>query len=413
MSKTHRGCLPTLASRIILGDCLDVLGSIPENSVDLICTDPPYGIGFLGKDWDTFATKRKRSLLQSSVRNSEIASHSSRYRDWLFGIATELLRVLKPGAFAFFCIGARQDSVSAAICALTDAGFKTDFTSLYWTYASGFPKALNIGKAVDKRLGKVRRIVGHRRQHDIRSNGYGAKKETFLEAVRGGPTSPEAREFDGSYAGFQPKPAVEVILIAMKPIVEKTHIDQALQNGKAVTWLDACRIPSDERITIHDAPRGTFAGGPIGRGSIGNYRRSAGRFPANLLVSDDVLDAHSRFFSLDAWGTSLPFLVVPKAGVRERKSAMKLRTPSSERHEKRQEHLANGHPTVKPLKLMSYLIMLGSRPGDVVLDPFLGSGTTAVAAEHLGRRYIGIERERQYFAIAEARLRSCRVRNLG
>jgi site-specific DNA-methyltransferase (adenine-specific) len=111
-----------------------------------------------------------------------------------------------------------------------------------------------------------------------------------------------------------------------------------------------------------------------------------GRFPANLLVSDDVLnDGYSRFFTLDEWAQTLPFLIVPKAA-------------------KSEKGTDNKHPTVKPLKLMSYLITLFSRPGDTVLDPFVGSGTTCLAAQKLDRTSIGIEREAEYAVIAEARL---------
>ena len=409
------------SNRVIQGDCLKVLDTLPENSVDLICTDPPYGIGFLGNAWDTFGHSKRcaqgnRSTPNSRARCSDLPGDANRrdassFRVWFSQVGAASLRVLKPGAFAFFCLGSRQDSISAAIAALTEAGFKTDFTSLYWTYASGFPKALNIGKAIDKRLGMERHIVGRRLQHDIRNNGYGAKKDTFVEAVRGGPVSPEAKRLDGAYAGFQPKPAVEVIVVAMKPLSEKTHVDQARENGKGVTWLDPCRIPSDEPISIHDAPRGTFAGGPAGRGSITNYRESTGRFPPNLLISDEVLGDYSRFFSLDTWFDTLPFLAVAKTGRRERRLDVcnSVSTTSNAPQKARMRSVAsNTHPTVKPLKLMSYLITLGSRPGDLILDPFLGSGTTAVAAKVLGRQYVGIDREPTYLAIASARLKIAR-----
>lgn len=180
---------------------------------------------------------------------------------------------------------------------------------------------------------------------------------------------------------------------------------------------------------------------------------TTGRFPANLLVSDDVLNdgsigrargnkkpevrrsfafgqdceyphesgagdsgSYSRFFDLDAWAKTLPFLIVPKAAKSEKNAGLEgFEEQSGNRtygeYKGTPEHspntiniTKNSHPTVKPLRLMSYLITLGSRPGDVVLDPFLGSGTTAIAAKQLGREYIGIEREEEYVKIAEARL---------
>jgi hypothetical protein len=200
---------------------------------------------------------------------------------------------------------------------------------------------------------------------------------------------------------------VEVIIVAMKPLSEKTYIDQALQNGKGVTWLEECRTPiSQERST---------------------GAKASGRFPANLLVSDAVLGDHSRFFSFDGAPRHLPFLIVPKASKREKNhgtesfpetlsAVLPLRAAAGRRSGRgadgsrtdRVVKTTNPHPTVKPLRLMQYLITLGSRPGDVVLDPFLGSGTTAMAAKSLGRRYIGIERERAYVEIARARVGATR-----
>jgi site-specific DNA-methyltransferase (adenine-specific) len=123
-----------------------------------------------------------------------------------------------------------------------------------------------------------------------------------------------------------------------------------------------------------------------------------GRFPANLLVEDDVLDecdkskkgSYSRYFSLDAWWKKVfPFLIVPKAAKSEKELGLTEK---------------NIHPTVKPLKLMAYLITMGSRPGETILDPFLGSGTTAIAAKALNRNYIGIELSKEYVEIANARI---------
>lgn len=238
----------------------------------------------------------------------------------------------------------------------------------------------------------------------------------------------------------------------------RPNVAQFTGSGRGCTWLDDARIPTSEAVSIHDAPSGTFAGGEEGRGSIKNYRDSfSGRFPANLLVSDDVLNdgferkkagnvqdsnigdynatsykfgigkrnpnyyndsgSYSRFFDIDAWwAKTFPFLIVPKAAKSEKNKGLENRggqivddgrkTSIDNPFLRGETERKNTHPTVKPLKLMSYLITLGSRPGDVVLDPFLGSGTTAVAAKTLGRNYIGIEREKEYCEIAEARLKA-------
>ncbi len=319
---------------------------------------------------------------------------------------------------------------------------------MFLTGNSGFPKAQNIGKAVDKRLGVERPETGERvMMHTPTPGGtfdddgydWGAK----YKAVTGA-GSLQAQSLDGSYAGFQPKPAVEVIIVAMKPLSEKTYVDQALANGHGVTWMDAGRIPyqSDGDKGKREHHGAVYAGVAEGykRLNKSSYTHKTdwesqpgGRFPANLLCSDDVLDdgiegkatkphpivssgttddgygniterrgevgnygdggSFSRYFDLDAWWAerlkslpesvqrTFPFLEVTKASKREKGNS-------------------NNHPTVKPVKLMSYLIELGSRPGDVVLDPFVGSGTTLLSAGASGRYSIGVERDEIAYAIA-------------
>lgn len=419
-------------NKIIHGDCLEELKALPDNSVDLVCTDPPYGYSFMGKNWD------------KAVPSVEI---------W-----KECLRVLKPGAFAFVMSAPRQDVLSQMIVRIGEAGFDTDFTSIYWTYASGFPKAANIGKMVDKRNGTKRKVLGVQknksgigRTNDPNGKDWGTAASVVLTTG----FSP----LEGSYGGFQPKPAVEVIIVAMKPLSEKTFVDQALKNGKGVTWLDDCRVPTnpnvdDKRLGGNGAwttsKEQTVYGGGAGipRGTVESDTR--GRFPANLLVSDDVLNdgveriartgavgsggngssdfmpnsqvtssypdsgSYSRYFDLDAWAKTYPFLIVPKASKGEKNEGLDGRkkvtvgdgppVPIDNAFQRGKTERVNSHPTVKPLKLMAYLITLGTRPGDVVLDPFLGSGTTALAAKNLNRNYLGIEREKEYVEIAEARL---------
>jgi DNA modification methylase len=383
---------------LLHGDCLDQLKGLPDNSVDQIVTDPPYGYSFMGKDWD------------KAVPSVEI---------W-----QECLRVLKPGAFAFVMSAPRSDVLSRMIVRLEDAGFRVDFTPIYWTYASGFPKAMNIGKMVDKRAGAERPIIGKRTDRAAspvsnirggRLHAGGSEAGTFDNSNITATATPEAKALDGSYGGFQPKPAVEVIIVAMKPLSEKTYVDQALKSGKGITWLDDCRVPTRESTERPSYGLNSYGGYGSLESSGGH---NAGRFPANLLVSDDVLADHSRFFSLDSWADTLPFLAVPKASKGEKNEGLDDResvtvgdgrpVPIDNAFQRGKTERKNSHPTVKPLKLMSYLITLGSRKGNTVLDPFLGSGTTALAAQQLGRRYIGIEREAEYIKIAEARLDAAR-----
>jgi DNA modification methylase len=400
-------------NQAVLGDCLDVLKTKPENSVDLILTDPPYGIEFMGKNWD-------KALPSIDI--------------W-----KECLRVLKPGAFAFIMSSPRQDVLGRMISNLEEAGFITGFTSLYWTYAVGFSSASNISKTVDKKLGYERNIIA--RNPNSRENCD--KSNTIYESGTVGktahitrPASSAANQLDGSYAGFQPSPAVEVIIVAMKPLDEKTYVGQALKNGKGVTRLDDCRIPyPDGKVW---SAEGGVQWSPEKRWNSMDKRHGSekGRVPANLLVSDDVLndgkkrraiDSYSQFFSLDAWWEervsklpehirrNLPYLIVPKASPREKNTGLngfQDKTVNDGRKKDIDNPFQRGktlrkntHPTVKPVKLFSYLITMGSRKGDVVLDPFAGSMTTAIAAILLQRGYIMIEKEKEYFDIGTARIR--------
>lgn len=453
----RQGCQHRFVDRIVLGDCFEGMKEFRPGTIDCIITDPPYGMAFMGKDWD------------KAVPRTEI---------W-----EECLRVLKPSGFAFIMCIPRQDCQFEMIKRLRIAGFETGFTSIYWAYASGFPKAGNVSKMVDKKLGYERERIkstGNLHNADISHNW--SEKEYSGDMPDKKPISGEARHLDGSYCGFQPKPAVEVILVAMKPLSEKSFVDQALKNGKGVTWLDDYRVPYESEEDKEEARFGHQTGSiNTYRKGIGNMRSknilasNQGRFPANLLVSGGVLDdgikrksgwrpnranhkptapafkgfsgdmktkgiisttypdsgSFSRYFSLDAWWQqkvkelpeevrkTFPFLIVPKASKGEKNRGLdKL----DDRYDigaygngigavpksggVRPNPYKNIHPTTKPLKLMSYLITLATRRGDVVLDPFIGSGTTAVAARLLGRGFIGFEIDKEYHKIAEARLKS-------
>jgi len=446
-------------------DCLEGLKQLDDNSVDLIVTDPPYGYSFMGKDWDKVVVGVDY---------------------W-----KECLRVLKDGAFAFVMSAPRSDVQSRLVVNLEDAGFNVGFTPIYWAYASGFPKAGNIGKMVDKKMGAEREVVG------INPNGFAPTKSGDIcnegGAKKAHPpltisSTQQAKALDGSYAGFQPKPAVEVIVVAMKPLSEKTYVEQALKNRKGITWLDDCRVPYEsegdfekgkvgfkEDLIVKDWKSFNYGGQ---RGQI-----SEGRFPANLLVSDDVLNngnvskgiksnrcgqissesevyawnkdskgkfdkdnayecgyndsgSFSRYFDLDKWHINrlpksvqktFPFLIVPKASSGEKNDGLdefekptenlqgldtRGRTLEREDGSKTlverwqpDKDRKNNHPTVKPTKLIEYLITLGSREGDLILDPFMGSGTTAIASRLLSRKFIGFEREKEYHEIATARIK--------
>jgi site-specific DNA-methyltransferase (adenine-specific) len=443
-------------SKTINGDCLEELKKLDDNSIDLLCTDPPYGYGFMGKHWDTF--QEKQSTKSQTVGWMSPGMKKSTYgmKEFFVPIWEESLRVVKPGGFAFVMSAPRSDVQMVMVQTLQEAGFDVSFTPIYWTYATGFPKAMNIGKAVDKRMGAERKVVG-KKKNKLNFNARDGSDKSFYDSVWDGgsnvdlditePKSEEAKKLDGSYAGYQPKPAVEVVIVAMKPLEQKGYLDQALDNQKGITWLDDCRIPfggmSDEEQFDKDNVAGQmnfdgryekdsgkmYEGGwdkPMrnttnrkpreentvfkssGFKSENNDTAEAsplGRFTANLLVSDDTLEEDfSRYYSLDAWWEdrlqklpnevkrTFPFLIVPKASKSEKNSGLEN----------------NIHPTVKPVTLMSYLVTLGSRKNDVVLDPFSGSGTTGIACVFSERNYILIEREKEYFKILKARIKKAK-----
>lgn len=438
-------------------DCIKGLKQLDDTSIDLIVTDPPYGIGFMNKDWDKAIPT--------------------------INIWKECFRVLKHGAFAFIMCLPRQDCLSHMIINLEKSGFNTSFSSIYWAYASGFPKAQNIGKAVDKKLGAEREVIrkgqaGLGKSRPAHDGGFKADYNITISAT------PQAKALYGSYAGFQPKPAVEVIIVVMKPLSEKTFVDQALHNSKGITWLDNCRIPFESDNDKHFSEVG-FKHGISSDGSNVGWKRKAhkdynilspnnkGRFPANLLVSDNILNDgnitlssggnsrqinvdsniynwnnpeskkekpnginpgfgdvgnFSRYFDLDIWAVKkgikdcFPFLIVPKASKGEKNKGCKQlkneiikitcghgrgelntskKTNSSIRENKPRKNI---HPTVKPVMLGTYLITLGSRENDIVLDPFSGSGSFAISARMTNRRYICFEINNEYYNISLQRL---------
>ena len=422
------------------GDCLSELKLLENDSVDLVCTDPPYGYSFMGKDWD------------KAVPSVEI---------W-----KECLRVLKPGCFAFVMSAPRSDVQAEMILKLKEAGFEVGFSPIYWAYASGFPKASNIANMIAKREGAKR-------------EGAGTLGNTFplTQEYQDYVLTDNAKQYEGMFGGFQPKPAVEVVLVVMKPCIEKTFVEQALNNGHGGTWLGRCRIPYKSNDDIinknpHTLSKGSDAydSNCYGKYNATNepidYTKQDGRFPANLLVSDNVLDngeitkstnnrlnkigtptnsptsfgladknceyndvgGFSRYFSLDAWWDkavkelpeeqrkTFPFLITPKASKSEKNKGLEqFETkqvndgrnilPDNAFQRGKTERL-NIHPTVKPLKLMQYLVTLGCNKGEIVLDPFVGSGTTCIASKLQGRKSIGVEMCKEYFEIAKARCKS-------
>jgi site-specific DNA-methyltransferase (adenine-specific) len=366
--------------RLLLGDCLDKLKELEDNSVDSIVTDPPYGLSFMGKKWDY------------DVPSVEI---------W-----QECLRVLKPGGHLLSFAGSRTYHRMAV--RIEDAGFEIR-DQIMWIYGSGFPKSHNIGKAVDKLEGNS----------------------------------------DWEGWGTALKPAHEPIVMARKPLIG-TVADNVLEYGVGGINIDGCRVGT-EKVSTHSNGVGNTGDKGI-YGTFGNQLGSEereGRFPANIILDEEagkILDEQSgerkgwadqKHNSFNPYGgNSLNqsntqrdgihkgyndnggasrFFYCPKASKSDRDEGLTTEAKVIKGRDEGQDKMAvaykarpterkNIHPTVKPTDLMAYLIRLVTPKGGVVLDPFMGSGSTGKAAVLEGMDFIGIEREEEYYEISKQRI---------
>ena len=396
------------------GDCLEVLRTLPDNSVDSVVTDPPYGLSFMGKKWDY------------DVPASEV---------W-----AECLRVLKPGGHLLAFAGTRTQHRMAV--RIEDAGFEIR-DMIAWVYGSGFPKSLDVSKAIDKAAGAVREVVG---------KGASGKTAIWAEGGMGdfditAPATEAARQWQGW--GTALKPALEPITVARKPLIG-TVAENVLSHGTGAINVDGCRVNADDGDNRARPPRtpNAILGGGKGTNLTASEHNDAGRWPANLIHdgSDEVLAGFPQTKSGDTKaipytntdgkncygkqtgikremkgdsGSAARFFYCAKASKRDRDEgcnglpvvthqsgmggAMPIDDDGNDR-DRFKSQSRNHHPTVKPTDLMRYLCRLVTPPGGVVLDPFMGSGSTGKAALLEGFQFIGIEREAEYLKIASARI---------
>lgn len=406
-----------------LGDCIEVLKTLPDNSVDSIVTDPPYHLtsivkrfgkedsapaqygtdgafaraskGFMGKEWD----------------GGDIAFRTDVWK--------ECLRVLKPGGHLLSFGGSRTYHRMAV--AIEDAGFEVR-DQIMWVYGSGFPKSHNIGKAIDKIQGNEREVVGKERSGKTSKafNDYEYRIEDEIYSTSGEYDKTKGQS-DWEGWGTALKPAHEPICMARKPISEKSIAENVLKHGTGGINIDDCRIGSEVRTTpIHsnDVKDDTTMFGL--HKTIQHHREETteGRFPANIMFDEEagkLLDEQSGPTSQGHWsktkttgfgefgnGSSTYEGVGPKDKNKDKQGASRFfYCPKVSKKERGD---GNIHPTVKPIKLMEYLIKLVTPKGGVVLEPFMGSGSTGIAAKNLGMSFIGIEREEEYFEIAKQRI---------
>lgn len=424
-------------NQVIHGDCLEVLRGLPDACVDAIVTDPPAGISFMGKGWDSDKGGRRQWVA------------------WLSEVMAECLRVLKPGGYALVWALPRTSHWTAT--ALEDAGFEIRDCVTH-LFGSGFPKSLDVSKAIDRMAGAqrpVKRIrrdgVGNTLASIHKTEGFATSRSAVY--VETSPATREAHEWQGW--GTALKPAAEFWWLCRKPLAEPTVAANVLRHGVGALNIAASRVgyASDAdkaQALAGDAFRRKDTSDKTGwsrpwmdepqhvaeHNAASKDRVQAGRWPANLLLShaEDCtpaacslwcpvreLDAQSgmRTSGLLKAGTRrstgggymghMPPLISGTYGGDTGGASRFFPTfryiPKASRSERTHDgQVDNRHCTVKPLALMSWLITLITPPGGIVLDPFAGSGSTLVAAHQGGWRFIGIEREAEYVAIAEARL---------
>ena len=467
-------------AKLMLGDNIESLKKLPDNSIDSIVTDPPYGLSFMGKKWDY------------DVPSVEF---------W-----KEVYRVLKPGGYILSFGGTR--TYHRMVVNIEDAGFEIR-DQVMWLYGSGFPKSHNIGKAVDKLEGNDREVVsngvdyGHSKKEDDGSGKYGFSSDYKITKGQS--------KYEGW--GTALKPANEPICVARKPLSEKTIADNVIKWGTGGINIDGCRIGTDEWLG---------GGGYNNKGTSkkdlddatsyatkvieGEFIQPEGRFPANIIlecICDKVIksestkrkvrgklndhkensifgiggagienydyndsgDIHTNpdcvCYQLDEQsgisksscksgvvegkdanvfndgenktsghkkkvmvgdysdkGGASRFFYVAKVSKKERNLGLdgfedkiiegrdEGQDERSVAYKKRPIPTKNTHPTLKPINLMTYLCRLITPKGGIVLDPFMGSGSTGISALLEGFRFVGMEMDADYFKIAEARIES-------
>jgi len=434
---------------LLKGNNLELLPTLADNSVDSIVTDPPYGLGNPDPDYIIKAIQ----LWASGDRSHIPEGKGFMGKSWdAFvpppAVWDECFRVLKPGGHLLAFAGTRTYDLMGI--SIRMAGFEIR-DSIGWVYGSGFPKSLDVSKAIDKAAGVERErveLIGGALNSGT-SNGWNGSSSHSATAPLAGtkqvnaPSTPEAQQWQGW--GTALKPALEPIVVARKPLIG-TVAENVLTYGTGGLNIDASRI-GNEKISTHNAPKGTFAGGEPDRGSdTSSYQTHTGRWPANLILDEytaELLDEQSgiskseggnqnnrktkdSFISgTSATLSSVPsgygdiggasrFFYVAKASKRDRNEGLE-ELPD---HEWRDDGAAipqrndrpflpskNHHPTVKPTDLMRYLVKLVTPPNGIVLDPFTGSGSTGKAAILEGFDFIGIELTEDYWPIIEGRLK--------
>ena len=370
--------------RFFHGDCLEKMRELGDGTIDSIVTDPPYGLSFMGKGWD------------HGVPGSEF---------WV-----EALRVAKPGTHLLAFGGTRTYHRLAV--AIEDAGWEIR-DCVMWVYGSGFPKSHNVSKGIDKASDFNGEVIGTEKI-DIGIQGgsmHTGRKTNVVERKIRKP-SPNASKWGGW--GTALKPAYEPIIVARKPLTS-TVAENVLRHGTGAINVDGCRVEHNEDLSVVRDGKQMDTNGQ-GWGFKAVSRGNQGRWPANLIHdgSDEVLAGFPEAgggFSHQGYGRQGGEWKAGSGFKNERgrefgygDSGSAARFFYCAKASKSDRGDGNGHPTVKPTDLMRYLCRLVTPPEGIVLDPFMGSGSTGKAAMLEGFDFVGIEKEADYIKIAEARI---------
>jgi len=393
--------------KLLNGDCLVEMQKMIDEGVqvDSVVTDPPYELGFMAKKWDSTGIAFQKETWELAYQ------------------------LLKPGGYLLSFGGSR--TYHRMVVAIEDAGFEIR-DQLMWLYGSGFPKSHNIGKAVDKLQGNEREDLGEYEPFG-REGRKSSGKAKF--GAKGWETKPKIRLTKGNseYEGWGTalKPAHEPVVMARKPLAENTVAENVLKHGTGGINIDGCRIETEDKLggggekaettgKVSEGWKRPWMDDPkLKEKSAESVREKVkkaellGRFPANV-IHDGLEQEWARFFycakvSKNERNGGLDGFADTRAGIRKNVHCKRPSTRGISAFRgmclNRVIERKNTHPTVKPQVLMKYLCRLVTPKSGTVLDPFMGSGSTGMAAKDEGFDFIGIEQEKEYFEIAKQRIK--------
>jgi DNA modification methylase len=393
------------------GDCFDVLEGLPAESVHAVVTDPPYFLGdsgFMSRDWDDFSDSRQ-------------------YQEWCREWAGLCRQVLKPGGHLLaFGGNTRHHRLFSGV---EDAGYEVRDT-LTWHYGSGFPKALDVSKAIDKQADAEREVVGTKEGQpgysdtentgQIRPTEHAGGYDSYLDETA--PATDAAERWDGFKTAL--KPATEFVVLARKPLGEGTVAENVQEWGTGALNVDGCRVETDgnrpDRGGENNGSDSVF--GQVQGSNYATGTTTKGRYPSNVVFDQQAaeqLDREVGELGVSRGGSDAsPFEnggmyaneherdydATPGKGDSGGPSRYFYTSKATKAERTLDGRIENAHPTVKPHDLMEWLVRLVTAEGQTVLDPFAGSGTTCKAAKDLGREFIGIEKQPKWADVARVRV---------